>query len=61
MQNYAREKKCEKWSKLGRIMADIAESDISPKLMPRLKEKIKSYSNNERLLNELAASLPLKK
>jgi transposase len=46
-----------KWSKLDRIMANIAEADIMPRLVPRLKEKIKSYANKERLLNELAASL----
>jgi transposase len=46
-----------KWSKLDHIMAGIAEADILPRLVPRLKAKLESCANMERLVNELAASL----
>ena len=46
-----------KWNKLDRIIASMEETDILPRLLPRLKSKIESCSNAERLVNELAASL----
>jgi hypothetical protein len=46
-----------KWNKLDRIIAGMEEADILPRLLPRLKSKIESCANAERLVNELAASL----
>ncbi|MEX2682380.1 MAG: IS110 family transposase [Candidatus Sigynarchaeota archaeon] len=46
-----------KWSKLDRMMATISVSEFLPKFVPRLKAKIESCANMERLVNELATSL----
>lgn len=46
-----------KWSNIDRIVDTIAEEDIVPRLVSRLKARIESCTNMERIVSELAASL----
>jgi hypothetical protein len=46
-----------KWSDLDRVIANISEDDLVPRLVSHLKTRLESCANMERIVNELAASL----
>jgi len=46
-----------KWSEVERMMMGLAEEEIVPRLVPRLKARLEACTNMERIVAELAASL----
>nr|MDO8116174.1 IS110 family transposase [Candidatus Sigynarchaeota archaeon] len=54
-----RQERCtrRKWSKLDRLIDTVADADIMPRVVTRLKARIKSCANMEQIVTELAASL----